>query len=95
MTSLSLEDPPVSLSFAAVPDVGLSDRQFAERRARELESQATFLNQTAPAVASLADLHTFVFSQHTSYAARSYTERTMINPTQEHDTLGNGARETY
>eukprot|EP00392_Amoebophrya_sp_AT5.2_P017486 g17848.t1 len=51
---------------------GVGEEQLVGRRAREAKSLETFVTRTKPQLKTLADLHGFIFTQHTAYASKRW-----------------------
>jgi hypothetical protein len=66
--SLLPADPPYTLAYHTVPDLGLTEVGTEARRAKEV-ARMEDLCRTIPRITSLAALHRFVFTEHRAYAA--------------------------
>jgi hypothetical protein len=66
--SLDAPGSPCSLDFDAVPDTGIDPATLAARVAREQVSLAS-LQPLIARIRTLAEMHAWIFTEHTAYAA--------------------------
>jgi hypothetical protein len=66
--SVDAPGPPCALDFDSVPDTGIDPDALAARLARERASLAA-LQPLIARIRTLAEMHAWIFTEHTAYAA--------------------------
>ena len=61
-------EPPYTLDYHTVPDLGLTELSIEARRAKEV-ARMEGLRRLIPRIGSLAAMHWFLFTEHQAYAA--------------------------